>query len=191
MAGSSGEEKTRAATTVSTSMTTSAMTNSLTRSYRRVGNAWESGAHVAPARDCRGTRTAVMTSPPAGGDGLDVVLVGRSRAWGRARKCRLDRHCGPFRRRVAGARLGHDERRLLSTDRRYDAVAADEQYMQADDDSDDQRQQRHVPEHHLPQVHHVEVRADAGGVESVLGLGADPLRVEVGLDEVSGERRSQ
>ena len=45
-----------------------------------------------------------------------------------------------------------------------------------------------MPQQHLPEVHHPEERADADRVERVLAVGRDPLRVEVLLRQVAGER---
>ena len=45
-----------------------------------------------------------------------------------------------------------------------------------------------MEQQHLAVVEHVEPRADADRVQAVLGLGGDPLRVEVRLDHVAGER---
>ena len=52
---------------------------------------------------------------------------------------------------------------------------------------DAERQQHDVPHEHLAEVEHVPDGAGAGGVDAVLGLGGDPLRVEVLLREVAGE----
>ena len=52
-----------------------------------------------------------------------------------------------------------------------------------------QRQQQHVVAVHLAEVGDVEERPDADRVEPVLGLGGDPLRVEVLLGDVAGQRR--
>ena len=61
-------------------------------------------------------------------------------------------------------------------------------HVRDDQHADDQRQQHDVPQQHLARVEHVEVGADADRVQPVLGLGGDPLRVEVGLRQVAGER---
>ena len=51
-------------------------------------------------------------------------------------------------------------------------------------------QKHDVPHDHLAEVGHVEDGAGAGRVDAVLGLGADPLGVEVLLGQVAGEGRA-
>ncbi len=62
-----------------------------------------------------------------------------------------------------------------------------EQHVACDQDPDEERQEHDVPEQHLAEVEDVEERADARGVEPVLRLPADPLRVEVLLGQVPRE----
>src|SRR5438067_446138 len=73
---------------------------------------------------------------------------------------------------------------------RYDAPLAYLQDVNDDDHADNEWQQHDVPHEHLAEVCDVEHGADADRVEPVLRLGTDPLRVEVGLHQVAGERRT-
>ena len=59
--------------------------------------------------------------------------------------------------------------------------------MRADDGDEHDRDQHDVPHEHLPEVHHVEERADSHRVECVLAAGGDPLGVEVLLGHIAGE----
>src|SRR5690349_13485895 len=68
----------------------------------------------------------------------------------------------------------------FDTDGWRDAVSTDEHDVPDREDADEERQQRDVPHQHLAGVEDVEHGADADRVQSVLGLGADPLGVEVG-----------
>ena len=63
--------------------------------------------------------------------------------------------------------------------------------MPDDHDPYDQRQQARMDQKHLSQVRDIEEGADTDGVQPVLGLERDPLRVEVGLHQVAGEGRAE
>jgi hypothetical protein len=68
-----------------------------------------------------------------------------------------------------------------------DAAIAHKQDVEADDPDQRERQQDDVPEQHLAEVHDVPEAADANGVEGVLAVGRDPLRIEVLLGQVAAE----
>ena len=73
---------------------------------------------------------------------------------------------------------------------RYDPVAADQQDVRDDQRDHDGGEQDDVEGVHLAEVGDVEVGADSNRVEPVLALARDPLRVEVLLREIAGERGS-
>ena len=56
---------------------------------------------------------------------------------------------------------------------------ADQQHMPHHDHAHHQRQQAGVQQQHLAEIGDVEEGADADGVEAVLGLEGNPLRIEV------------
>src|SRR4249920_144063 len=76
-----------------------------------------------------------------------------------------------------------DRRRIW----RYDSVLPDQQHVPDDQGRHGNREQDHVPRVHLAEIDDVEEGTDTDGVEAVLALAGDPLRVEVLLGEVPGE----
>ena len=64
-------------------------------------------------------------------------------------------------------------------------MPANEQHVPNHNHAHDKRQQHDVPQHHLTDVDDVEPGAETDRVEPVLGLGGDPLRVEVRLHQVT------
>jgi hypothetical protein len=67
----------------------------------------------------------------------------------------------------------------MGIDRVRDAVNSDEQDVRPDDGDEHDRDEHDVPHQHLAEIHHVEERVHADGVECVFAAGGDPLRVEV------------
>ena len=77
---------------------------------------------------------------------------------------------------------------VLELKRRDDAVAPHEEHVSTDEQHDRQRQQKYVVAVHLAEIREVEERAYADRVHRVLRLCGDPLRVEVLLRDVAGQR---
>jgi len=69
----------------------------------------------------------------------------------------------------------------------YDATRPHEQDVGTYQRYEKQREQDHVPEEHLAEVHEIEERAQAGPVERILAVRGYPLRVEILLREIPGE----
>ena len=89
----------------------------------------------------------------------------------------------PLRALPTLLQVGNPRRSLvLPVDRRHDTAPANEQHVACDQDPDEERRSSDMPEQHLTEVENVEEGAEPRGVEAVLRLTADPLRVEVLLD---------